>query len=402
METSFYTDAAQAFVDGQTQLNMLEQELATGKAVSTASADPAAFTAAAADNDDLARLAVANGNQTVVQDDLGRGTSALNEATTVLDRIQQIALQAISGTANGSEYQALSEQAGQGLQQLLTVANTSGNDGNYVFAGTAAHTRPFVQTAGGGVEYVGDDGLSEVEVAPGVSINAALNGAPFLSGLSGDGYASVTAASGNAGVATLLPVGVQDAAGAEDFQRGSTPITVSFSSAASGKLTYSASEGGSVIASGSASPEQAIVLDGVQFELSGTPTAGDSFTISPARPQSVFTLVQTIQNTLASQGTTPAERAQTRQVLGNALAGVTQYQDLFTSANGRIGVVLHTVANANTANANESTNDQTDVADKTAANTPKVLTELDQQTAALEAALKAFSLAEGLSVFDYL
>ncbi len=402
MQTTFYTDAAQSFTSGEASLQTLEQELATGNAVPNAGVNPAAFIGAAADANDISQLNAEDGNQTSVQDTLGLGTSALDEASTVLDQVQQIALEAINGTVDGSEYQALSEQVQQNLQQLLAVANTAGNNGNYVFAGTAANTKPFVQTAGGSVNYMGDDGLSSVEVSPGITINAALSGAPFLGGFSGDGYASVTAASANTGAATFLPVGVLNAASASAFQRASAPITVSFSTTASGKETYLATQGSATLGSGSAQPGQDITLDGIQFGLSGTPSAGDSFTVSPARPQSVFDLVQTIQNALASPGTTAAQRAQTTQVLGNALSGITQYQGLFTSANARIGVVLQTVSNAGTANAQRSTSDQTDAANLTSANTPDVLTAIDEQTTALQAALQAFGMTEGLSVFNYL
>ena len=402
MQTSFYTNAAQSFTAGEGTLQTLEQELATGNAVATASANPAAFIGAAADTDDGAQLTAENGNQTNVQDTLGLGTSALNEATTVLDQIQQIALEAINGTVNGSEYQALSEQVQQNLQQLLAIANTAGNNGNYVFSGTAANTKPFVQTASGSVDYIGDDGLSTVEVSPGVTINAALSGTPFLNGYSGDGYASVTAAASNEGAATLLPVGVVNEGEATSFQQGPMPITIAFSTTASGKSEYTATEGSATIASGSAQSGQDITLDGVQFALSGAPASGDSFTVSPARPQSVFSLVQTIQNALASPGTTAAERAQTTQALGNALSGVTQYQGLFTAANARIGVVLQTVSTARTANTQRSTSDQTNAANLTGANIPEVMTAIDEQTTALQAALQAFGMTEGLSVFNYL
>jgi flagellar hook-associated protein 3 FlgL len=401
VQTSFFTNAAQSFIAGEQLLQTLEQELATGNAVPTASANPAAFIGAAADTDDLGQLTAEDENQTNVQATLGLGTTALNAAATVLDKIQQIALEAINGTVNDTEFQSLSGQVEQNLQQLLATANTAGSDGNFLFAGTATNTEPFAQSASGAVEYLGNDGISTVEVSPGITINAALSGTPFLSGFSGNGFASVTAATGNTGTATFLPVGVLNASAAESFQQSSKPITVSFSTT-TGQAKYVATQGSATIASGSAQPGQDVTLDGVQFELSGTPASGDSFTISPARPQSVFSLVQSIQNALATPGTTAAERAQTMQVLSNALSGITQYQNIITSANARIGVILQTVSNAETANAQRTTSDQTDAANLTSANTPQLLTEIDEQTTALQAALQAFGLTQGLSVFNFL
>ncbi|HUC18044.1 MAG TPA: flagellar hook-associated protein FlgL [Acetobacteraceae bacterium] len=402
MQTSFFTTAAQSFTSNEQLLQTLEQELESGNAVSTASANPAAFVGATGDTDDVGQLTAEDSSQTNIQTTLGLGTTALSEAATILDKIQQTALEAINGTVNSSEFQSLSGQVQQNLQQLIAVADTADNNGDFVFAGTAGNIKPFVQNSSGSTEYFGNDGISTVEVSPGITVNAALSGTAFTGGFSGDGFASVAAASGNTGTATFLPVGILNDSSATQFQQGSKPITISFSTNASGQATYTATQGSATISSGPAKPGEDITLDGVQFELSGTPASGDNFTIAPARPQSVFALIQGIQNALATPGTTAAEHAQTAQVLGNALAGITQYQNIITSENARIGVILQTVSNAQNDNAQAITTDQNDAANLTSANVPQLLTEIDEQTTALQAALQAFGVTQGLDVFNFL
>jgi flagellar hook-associated protein 3 FlgL len=402
MLSSFYTDAAQSFSNQERNLALLQQQLSTGKAVSTASDDPAAFVTAASDTASATLLSSEDIAQTNVQSQLGVASTALQQAATVVDQLQSIALQAANATENPADYQALSEQVGTSLQQLISIGNTQGNNGEYLFSGTAKNAQPFIQTGSGPVQYMGNDGLSMVEISPGISVNAALSGSAFTSGLSGNGYASVTGATTNSGTATLLPVGLSNEAAAAAFQQGSQPITVTFATGATGALVYQASQGGVTIGSGPASSGGNIALDGVEYSLSGTPQVGDSFTIAPARQESVFGLTQTIQQALATPGYTPAQRAQTQQVLGNALAGLEQYQALIAGTNARVGLVLQNTQRAASANAQRSTADQTNASALTAANTPQVMTELSQQTSALQAAFKAFGLASGLDVFNYL
>jgi flagellar hook-associated protein 3 FlgL len=241
-----------------------------------------------------------------------------------------------------------------------------------------------------------------VEISSGISVNAALSGSAFTGGLSGNGYASVTGASTNGGTATLLPVGLSNEASATAFQQGSTTITVTFSASASGALVYQASQGGTTVGSGTAASGENVGLDGVQYQLSGAPKPGDSFTISPARPQSIFSLTQTIQQALATAGSSPSQRAQTQQVLGNALAGLGQYQTTLAGTNARVGVVLQNTQRAASANTQLGTADQSNASALTAANIPQVLTDVSQQTSALQAAFQAFGLASGLDVFNYL
>jgi flagellar hook-associated protein 3 FlgL len=401
MQTTFYSDASQNFTSLEQQLQTLQQEISTGVAVPNASTNPADFVGGAEDAAQVALLGADNQNQTNLQAGLGAATTTIQQALTELDSVQSIALQAINGTTSSDNYQALAEQVGSGIQQLLSLANTQGPNADYIFSGTASTTKPFAQAGSGAVTYHGNDGSSTVQIAPGIEVNAALSGNVFTGALSGNGFASVSATLSNTGAATFLSVGVTQQAAAQAFQQGSKSINVTFGSS-SGKTTYTATQGSAVIGSGSAKAGQDIALAGIDFQLTGSVAAGDSFTISPARLQSVFTLASTIQGALTSAGGGPAQVAQTRQVLGNALDGITAYQSIFSATSAKVGIVLQTISKATTANALTSTADQTNQSNLTAANLPATLTSLDEQTSALQAAMKAFSITQNLSLFAYI
>ena len=406
MQNSFYALSGQSFSGQEAQIAKLEQELSSGTKVPTAAADPAAYIGNQADSATVQRLDAMNAGQVNIKETLATATSAMGDVTTALDHIQSIALQAVNGTTSSQDYQALSQQVGEGLQQIISLANTQSGDGNYVFAGTARQTQPFVTEASGGVSYLGNDGTSAVEISPGVTVNAALSGAVFTNAAAGNGFASVSATGSNTGSATLMATGISDAAAATAFQSGATPVTLSFASSANGGLSYTATSGSATLGSGpvkdSNSAATSITVDGVELSLTGQPAAGDSFTVAPSRPQSIFDLVKQIQTALASPGTTPAARAQTRQVLGNSLATIVQYQHRIAGASAKAGVILQATAAAATSNAEASTNAQENAGALVSADTPQVLTELQDRTSALQAAMKAFSVASQLSLFKYL
>lgn len=401
MNTTFYSTASQNFMTQEQQIQTLQQEIGTGVAVPTAGTNPSNFVGAVRDASQISILGADNQNQTNLQARLGIATTTIQQTSTVLDSIQAIALQAINGTTSSQDYQALSEQIGSADQQLMSLANIQGVNDNYIFSGTTETTKPFVESGSGSVTYVGNDGSSSVEIAPGIQVNAALSGSVFTGSPSGNGFANVSASLSNTGTATLLAVGVTQQSAAQSFQQGSQPITISIGSS-SGHPAYTAKQAGAVIGSGSAKSGAAIQLDGLNFQLAGSAVSGDSFTIAPSRPQSVFALAKTIQAALSSAGSTPAQMAQTRQVLGNALGAITAYQNRLAATNAKIGVVLKTITGASTANANMKIADQTNQSNLTAVDLPAALTSIDQQTSALQAALKAFSVAQGLSLFSYI
>ncbi len=223
--------------------------------------------------------------------------------------------------------------------------------------------------------------------------------------MAGDGISTVSASTGNSGSGQVLQQGLVNASTASAFQQGNAPITVSF--AVSGNTTtYSATQGGATLSTGTlnstSTGQTSVQLAGVDYEITGSPANGDSFTISPARPQSAFALLKQISDALASAGSTPAQVAQTNQVLNQSLASLSQYQQAVTTAQAQNGVTLQALATAATGNTTQETAAQTNVSNATAVNMPAAISALDETVTALQAAMKTFGTAQSLSLFNYL
>jgi flagellar hook-associated protein 3 FlgL len=62
--------------------------------------------------------------------------------------------QAGNATLNTTDRSALASQLQQDLNQLVGLANTSDNEGGYLFGGSVTSSPPFVQN-GNNVSYVG-------------------------------------------------------------------------------------------------------------------------------------------------------------------------------------------------------------------------------------------------------
>ena len=122
--------------------------------MTSAADDPAAYVGSAEDASTVSQLSAMTAGQVNITQTLGTATSALGDVATALDRIQSIALQAINGATSSADLPALGDEVGSGLTQILSLANSQSSDGNYVFAGTAKETEPFVTTGSGGVNYV--------------------------------------------------------------------------------------------------------------------------------------------------------------------------------------------------------------------------------------------------------
>jgi len=296
-----------------------------------------------------------------------------------------------------SGYSVQSANQNPGAFEVATIAN------NQISALTTDNaTQASIQTklnsvsnSYSAVSTLYDNVQSIVEQA----LNA--NGEVFVNALAGNGYSTISANSANSGTGTLLSQGVVQSAAAASFQAGTAPITLSFSGTSS-NLTYTATQGGNTIATGTTSSGSTIQLAGQNFQLNGAPAAGDSFTIAPSRPQTAFDLLQGLASTLATATATPAAKAQSTQALNNALSTLAQYQQSLLTAQAQNGVTLEAVSSAGSNNSNQSTQLQLTVQNTVGVNMPTAMTQLNEAITAVTAAGKSFAAVQNLSLFQYL
>jgi len=401
MNLSILTSFNANIATQEAQINTLQQQLSSGLAVTTPDQGPAAYETATLGNDQISAITSEGNAQASIQSQLGSADSAYQSVNNVLDNVQAIVEQALNSTESTQNLQSLSDQVSSASQQLVALGNTTDANGTYVFGGSRATIAPFQPSSGGSIVYVGDGGQSQANITPDTTASTIANGEVFVSALTGNGFASVAASSTNTGDGVLLSEGVASPSAAAAFQSGSAPVTVNFITGASG-LEYTTTQSGVTSAAVAVATGDTVQIGGLDFQVSGTPAAGDSFTVSPSRPQSVFALTQDIATTLSSTGSTPAQQAQTRQQLNNDLSSLAQYQQAVTTAQAQNGVTLQAVKNAGTNNSNQSTALQAAVQNAVGVNTPSVITQLNDTITAVEAAFKAFSTVQGLSLFNYL
>ena len=406
MSASLYTSFNASVTAQDAQIATLEEQISTGYAVQTPDQNPAAFEVATIASDQVSGLTNDGATQNSITTQLDSVGGTYSAVSTLYDNVQSIIEQSLNGATSPKELQTLSTQISSSAQQLLGLANTTAPDGNYLFGGTRTNLTPFQTDSAGTVVYLGDAGQSQSQISPDTTSTSVANGEVFTSALAGDGYSTITAGSTNTGDGTLLSEGVVTPATAAAFQAGDEPITVNFASSGIGNLTYTATQNGGTIGTGNVATDSTtgttIQLAGQDFLLNGFPSAGDSFTISPSRPQTVFSLLQNLAATLSASAGSPSSDAQTTQTINGDLSTLAQYQQALLVAQAQNGVTLQAISNAGSSNDNQQTALQATVENATAVNEPVAITTLDETISAVQAAEKAFSAAQSLSLFQYL
>jgi flagellar hook-associated protein 3 FlgL len=113
-------------------------------------------------------------------------------------------------------------------------------------------------------------------------------------------------------------------------------------------------------------------------------------------------LLSDITSTLQNAGSTPAQKAVTSQNLNQALSSLAQYQQTITTAQAQTGVTLASLTTTNSSNSTQETALQTGIDNAISTNMPAAMTSLDDTMTAVQAAMKAFSSVQSLSLFNYI
>lgn len=374
-------------------ISQTQNEISSNESFTTASQSPVAAGEVNTYNQALAQSQQYSTNAGSAQTNLNTEGSTLTQVTNQLQSLRDLALEANSGTLAASDKSGIAAQIQQIQSSLVALANTKNGSGDYIFSGYATQTQPFALTASGAT-YSGDQGSQQVQIAAGQTVATGDNGdAVFNQIKTGNGTFAVSANAANTGSGLIGASTVSNAA----LYDGGT-YQIKFTSAGGGAYNV-VNAGGATVSSGTYTDGSNISFDGLQIALSGTPAAGDSFTVAPSSNQGIFTTVQNLVTALQSGGSSSTALSNTISgEINNLDQALTNISDTQASVGGR----LNTVTTQQSVQTSQQTQLQTSIAALQGLNYAAAITQLDQQNTTLQAALQAYTVTQGLTLFKYL
>jgi len=384
-----------------TALNQLESTIATtqngistGLSFSTASQNPVGAGLVSGYNQVLAQSQQFTSNGQSAQGSLNIEDNALTQVQSQLQSLRDLALEANNATESGANLNAIATQVQQIQQSLLSVANTQDGSGNYIFSGYSTQTQPFALTATGAT-YSGDQGQRQVQLAAGQTVVVGDNGDLVFNQIkTGNGTFNVTAGAANTGSGEIGATSVTDPTAYD----GGT-YTIQFTAPNAYEVLNSADV---AVSTGTYTSGQAISFEGLQVTLSGTPATGDTFTAAASTDQSIFTTVQNLVNALQQTPSASSGSTQLNNSIASAIDNIDQALDQTQTVQASVGARLNTITTQQSAATAQQTQLQQSISTLQSLNYPQAITNLDSQNTTLSAAMQAYTLTEGLSLFKYL
>lgn len=167
----------------QSQLDATQQQLASGKSINQPSDNPYGASLAVSLNDDLSGLTGYANNVTDGTAWTQASSTALQDVQSMVQRVQELTIQAANGTQSASDLSDAGAEVGQLTAAITQEANTQYN-GQYVFSGTASGTAPYSPATGDA--YQGNSNSVTRQIGPGSSVPVSLD----ISQLMGNGQAA--------------------------------------------------------------------------------------------------------------------------------------------------------------------------------------------------------------------
>ncbi len=377
----------------QQQLNLTQQQVATGLRVTKPSDDPLAATRIQGLEASVSRLEQFQRNAGLLRNRLGLEESVLAQAGNIVQRARELAILGNNATQSNATRQSIAVELRQGLAQLIDIANSQDSAGRYLFAGFQEQTQPFVASSGGAT-YFGDQGQRHLQVGDTRTIADTDSGtAVFQLIKNGNGDIVLSAAATNTGTGVL---------GAGNVVDRTLYLPDNYSITFLTATDYEVRDGGGALIATAALNGELVAFPGVTIEITGVPAAGDTFNVVPSSNQDVFTTLNELINALEMPVGDPSSQAILNNRVGQSLPALDQALAHLIDRRADVGARLHALDDQEAINTDFSLELTRSLSDLRDLDYAEAISRLNQQLFGLEVAQSTFARLQGLSLFRFL
>lgn len=393
----FYIQNGLQMSNQQAGVNEQVNYISSGKRVITAKDDAVAYGTLAGYKNDLANIEKYQRNITQAENHNSLIDTSLANAEGIMNELKDLMLQANSGVRSDDDLASIAQQASHSLQQILDIANSQDETGGYVFAGYQIDDAPFVLQADNTVNYRGDNGIRELQIAKNVSIATNQSGeqvfqkVPNALGDFTPTYNTNTSGIGVESAVIADPSVYNSAVNPPDF-------TFNFTTATDLSITDGA---GNVTNIAGYVPGQTIAFNGIEVKLSGNPLPGDNFSLTPEENISVFDTLKSAIDWIENK-TSAGDDPQVQVDFNQTLEQLSDAMNHLTSRRAQSGINLQVIDRQKSNHLDTElylSSGRSSIEDLDFA---KAISTFEQSKVALQAAQQSFTQVQSLSLFNYI
>jgi len=157
-----------------------------------------------------------------------------------------------------------------------------------------------------------------------------------------------------------------------------------------------------IVSSGAYSDGGNIAFNGIQTNVSGTPSNGDRFTVAPSTNQALFSTLQNLIGALEADPAIAGNETEFHNAINRVLVDLDQGLTNIIDIRANVGARLNSIEDQNGLNDESLLQLQTTLSDIQDLDYAEAISRLESQRIGLEAAQQSFVRIQGLSLFNFL
>lgn len=390
-----FQNSMKTMMESQSEVNRLQQQISTGKRLLSAADDPAASSAVLQLREAQQQMEQYQVNADAAEAQVGYQESVYGNINNVLQRVRDLTLQGNSDTTNQNDRAIIAEEIDGLRRSLISIANSTDVNGDYMFAGNKAGSVPFVET-GNVISYQGDEGVRELKVGANRLVALNDNGKDvFMKIPNGNGVISASASVSNTGTG-IIDLGNEVGAFVSD--------TYSIRFTSSSPMSYEVYDSSSTLVAGPSafSSGDTLSFAGINVSISGEPNLGDEFTLEPSGNTDIFSSLQAIVDVFNTTGNDSASSAYRHNEVNRAFGNLDNAMENINVKRSQAGNRLNAIEQQRVVNDNLIFQGTVNISRLEDVDMAEAIMNFQMQLQALEASQQSFSIAQRQTLFDFM
>ena len=402
-----FQQGVNGILQNQEIVNRSQQQISSGKSILTPADDPIASTRILQLQQDIALREQYADNLIAAKNHQNHEEVALEAVIENLQKIRTLTVQAGNGATTKDDRGFIAAEIEERLKSVVDLLNTRDASNVYIFSGFKGEEKPFVERAGGGYSFEGDQGQRELQISANATVKVNDSGEDLfvnIPSVNNTFFTQDNSENIGTGVINVGYIRDQDELDSfypEDFyiefnpDNALTPPRENYS--VRRKLDDRAVDGLNVIPFTAGSD---ITFAGISVKVSGRPEPGDTFLINSSEKQSVTDTVQMLLEGLRSFGDTAAGSEQLNELVENTLTNIDSTITQISTTRSEIGARLNSIESVDNFQQDLELVSQEALSTLQDLDFAEAVSRLSLESFLLEASQQSYTKISGLSLFN--
>ncbi|MEY8204729.1 MAG: flagellar hook-associated protein FlgL [Bermanella sp.] len=404
-----FNRGVQGILNNQEIVNKSQQQISSGRKILTPADDPIASTRILQLQQDIALREQYAGNLIAAKNHQNHEEVTLEGVIENLQKIRTLTINAGNGATTKDDRGFIAAEIDERLNSIVDLLNTRDASNVYVFSGFKGEVKPFVERAGGGFSFEGDQGQRSLQVSANATVAVNDSGEGLFVNIPSVNNTFFTQDNPNNEGTGVINVGFMrdqadfDAAYPEDYyiefnaDSALTPPRDNYSVRRTSDNR--AVDGLDVIPFSSGDD---ITFAGLSVKVSGKPEPGDTFLVNSSEKQSLTDTVQMLIEGLRSFEDNTSGSAQIKTLVSTTLTNIDSTVTSISTTRSEIGARLNSVESIDNFQQDLNLVSQQALSTLQDLDFAEAVSRLSLESFLLEASQQTYTRISGLSLFNHI